>query len=202
MQKGKFICFEGMDFAGKTTMLKKTAEILDLWGIEYITTREPGGSTLGEAVRGILINGTDLTKKEEALLFQAARSHHCRTVIQPALDAGKWVLSDRYIGSSYVYQRDAMDILKHTTKSLDLLEPDAIIYARCSFDEIIRRKSNRSATEVTAMDERYTEHYQSNIAAWDDFVLRCGDLALSVDTMLPSTTNIQLIRNWITQKLI
>jgi len=100
-----------MDFSGKTTNAKKLIEILKEKGIECVFTREPGGTPEGELIREILVNHPALNSDERALLFQTSRSLHCRNVIEPALAVGKWVISDRYITSSLVYQHQSEKLL-------------------------------------------------------------------------------------------
>lgn len=103
MSKNKFISFEGMDGAGKSTHLNWFAEQLKARGHEVIVTREPGGTPLGEQLREILLH-QKMSMDTEALLMFAARAEHIAQVIKPALQAGKWVISDRYTDASFAYQ--------------------------------------------------------------------------------------------------
>jgi len=107
--RGRFISLEGGEGVGKSTQLKALAEALRARGLEVIETREPGGSPGAEAIRKLLLEGDvdRWTPKTEALLFAAARSDHVARTIKPALDFGKWVLSDRFIDSSLAYQGSA-----------------------------------------------------------------------------------------------
>lgn len=101
-----FITFEGGEGSGKTTVIKKLKEKLISDGILCITTREPGGSPIAEAIRDVLLDkkNTDLTAQTEALLFAAARCQHLDEVIIPALKENKVILCDRYLDSSIAYQ--------------------------------------------------------------------------------------------------
>lgn len=99
----KFISFEGMDGAGKSTHLNWFAEQLKARGHEVIVTREPGGTPLGEQLREILLH-QKMSMDTEALLMFAARAEHIAQVIKPALQVGKWVISDRYTDASFAYQ--------------------------------------------------------------------------------------------------
>lgn len=103
MTGGKFITFEGGEGAGKTTQVARLAERLRLGGIETIVTREPGGTPLGEAIRDVVL-GNSPEPVTELLLFAAARAEHVARVIRPALAHGTWVLCDRFIDSTRVYQ--------------------------------------------------------------------------------------------------
>src|SRR5712691_2375587 len=103
---GRFITFEGGEGAGKTTQARRLAERLRILGREVIETREPGGSPGAEAMRLILLKGIakPLGTEAEAMLFAAARDDHMVTTIRPALARGAWVLCDRFIDSTRVYQ--------------------------------------------------------------------------------------------------
>lgn len=106
MARGRFISLEGGEGVGKTTQLRALAAALGAHGLEVFTTREPGGSPGAEAIRQLLLSGEDgrWSPRAEALLFAAARADHVEKTIRPALDAGKWVLSDRFLDSSMAYQ--------------------------------------------------------------------------------------------------
>jgi len=106
---GKFITLEGGEGVGKSTQLSALATALRGRGIELVETREPGGSEGAEAIRQLLLTGSDerWSAEAEALLFAAARTDHVDKLIRPALDAGKWVLSDRFVDSSLAYQGGA-----------------------------------------------------------------------------------------------
>lgn len=99
----KFITFEGVDGAGKSTHLAWFAGALRQRGHDVIVTREPGGTPLGEQLREILLN-QPMNIGTEALLMFAARLEHIEQVIKPALQAGKWVVSDRFSDASFAYQ--------------------------------------------------------------------------------------------------
>ena len=104
--KGKFIAFEGCEGSGKSTQLKLLAEYLIGHGVDFILTREPGGSEIPEQIRGIILNGknTDMCDECEALLYAAARVQHLKQTVMPALEDGKLVICDRYIYASLAYQ--------------------------------------------------------------------------------------------------
>ncbi len=103
MSKAKFITFEGVDGAGKSTHIAWFAETLRRRGIEVLVTREPGGTHLGERLREILLN-EPMHAETEALLMFAARLEHIEQVIKPALQRGTWVVSDRFSDASFAYQ--------------------------------------------------------------------------------------------------
>ncbi len=104
MQRGKFITFEGGEGAGKSTQARHLAERLESAGIPVVVTREPGGTPVGEDVRALILKDRPQDPVTELLLFAAARAEHMTAVIRPALDEGTWVISDRFIDSTRVYQ--------------------------------------------------------------------------------------------------
>ena len=101
-----FITFEGIEGVGKTTHLKWMAEQLQRAGISVLTTREPGGTPMGEEIRDILLahRHERVAPLTELLLMFAARAQHVDTVIRPALESGHWVLCDRFVDATYAYQ--------------------------------------------------------------------------------------------------
>lgn len=103
MEKGKFITLEGLDGAGKTTHLEWLADQLRLRGKTVLVTREPGGTALGERLRDVLLH-EPMHPDTEALLMFAARREHLHRVILPALEAGTWVLCDRFTDATMAYQ--------------------------------------------------------------------------------------------------
>jgi dTMP kinase len=104
--RGKFISLEGGEGAGKSTLLAGLREYVEQHGIKLVQTREPGGTSLGEALRGIVLDParSDLAAETELLLMFASRAQLVREVIEPALSAGQWVLCDRFADASYAYQ--------------------------------------------------------------------------------------------------
>ena len=107
--RGRFITLEGGEGAGKSTQASALAEALRSHGIDVLVTREPGGSEGAERIRELLLAGEEELwgARAEALLFAAARADHVAKTIVPALEAGRWVLSDRFVDSSLAYQGGA-----------------------------------------------------------------------------------------------
>ena len=109
MTRGRFITLEGGEGVGKSTQLMALAGAIAARGHKVITTREPGGSEGAEAIRALLMQGSEerWSARAEALLFAAARADHVEKLIRPALERGEWVLCDRFIDSSRAYQGGA-----------------------------------------------------------------------------------------------
>ena len=115
---GKFITLEGVDGAGKTTHIEFIKKYLSDLGINFIMTREPGGTMLGEQLREILLHD-DMTAETETLLMFAARSEHIEKVIRPNLKKGKVVISDRFTDATYAYQAGGKGVKE---KKIDILK--------------------------------------------------------------------------------
>lgn len=122
MKPGKFISIEGTEGAGKSTALTFIQAYLTETGKDVVWTREPGGTSLGEEIREVLLHPAskeEMMPETELLLMFAARAQHIKTVINPALAAGKWVVSDRFIDASYAYQCGGRGIDKKYVAMLD-----------------------------------------------------------------------------------
>ncbi|MHB1374088.1 MAG: dTMP kinase [Thauera sp.] len=101
--RGRFITFEGIDGAGKSSQIAATVALLQASGLDVDQTREPGGTTLGERLRELLLN-EPMHLETEAMLMFAARREHLAARIAPALAAGRWVVCDRFSDATFAYQ--------------------------------------------------------------------------------------------------
>jgi dTMP kinase len=150
MQRGRFLSIEGGEGVGKSTQIAALADAIRTTGYDVIITREPGGTAGAEAIRQMLLGGSDerWLPRAEALLFAAARSDHVERLIEPALESGKWVISDRFIDSSRAYQgagsglSDAEILALHDIGSRGLL-PDRTLVLRLDPSEATRRAEAR-----------------------------------------------------------
>lgn len=129
--RGRFITFEGIDGSGKSTQLAAMAAALRAGGIDVLETREPGGTALGEALRGILLRQA-MSPLTETLLMFSARVEHIDEVIVPALGTGHWVLCDRFTDATYAYQSGGRGIPAEWIASLEAwvhptLQPDLTV---------------------------------------------------------------------------
>lgn len=126
--RGRFISFEGIDGAGKSTHHHWMVEYLHTLGHDVVSTREPGGTPLGEKLRGLLLS-EPMHLETEALLMFAARREHIAKLIEPALAAGRWVVSDRFTDASFAYQGGGRGLSKTKLQQLETwvhgdLQPD------------------------------------------------------------------------------
>jgi dTMP kinase len=127
-ERGRFITVEGIDGAGKSTQIDAVAAALRARGLHLVLTREPGGTSLGESLRELILNER-MTAETETLLLFAARAEHLDRVIRPALAVGHWVLCDRFTDATYAYQsggrgvaEERIAVLEHWVH--DDLQPD------------------------------------------------------------------------------
>jgi dTMP kinase len=168
---GRFITLEGGEGAGKSTQLRALAAALSARGLDVVTTREPGGSPGAEAIRTLLMEGSDdrWNARSEALLFAAARADHVARLIRPALDRGAWVLCDRFVDSSRAYQggggglTDADILTLHRIGSEGLL-PDRSFLLTVGAEEAAQRLSARDAAGADRMGSKPAD-YQQRLAA-------------------------------------
>lgn len=154
MGQGTFITLEGIEGAGKSTQMATVQTVLKSYGKKILTTREPGGTPLGEALRSLLLEKTllDIHKETELLLMFAARAQHLKQVIQPALQAGYWVICDRFTDASYAYQGGGRGI---DMKRITLLEnwvqgslrPDLTLLFDLPVDQGLTRAGQRHSMD-------------------------------------------------------
>ncbi|RIY28514.1 dTMP kinase [Bifidobacteriaceae bacterium NR016] len=118
--------FEGIDGVGKTTQVEALKDYLQSLGREVVVTREPGGTQLGKTLREILLHGTSVSARTEALLFAADRAQHVAQVIRPALSRGAVVITDRYIDSSLAYQAGGRELTMDDVRTLSEWATDSL----------------------------------------------------------------------------
>ena len=159
MPRGKFITFEGGEGCGKSTQIKRLKEALEKDGIEVVLTREPGGTWLSEEIRHLIKDQTTDAPcdRSELLLFLAARAQLVRNVIRPALEAGKWVLSDRFSDSTLAYQGYGRglplgDLRRMNDFACEGLKPDLTLLLDVSPGVSCARMREREAATQTAAD--------------------------------------------------
>lgn len=176
MTRGKFIALEGGEGAGKSTQARLLAAALQQRGVECVVTREPGGTPGAEAIRALLLGteGEGWNARAEALLFAAARSDHVERLIRPAMDAGKWVICDRYVDSSRAYQggglglSDAEVMELHRIGSGGLL-PDVTLLIEVSPDVARQRAAARDVDGADRIGGRDEDFHAKVAAAFNRF---------------------------------
>lgn len=151
MTTAKFITFEGVDGAGKSTHLQWFADALRQRGIDLLVTREPGGTPLGEKLREILLN-QPMHAETEALLMFAARHEHVEQVIRPALQRGTWVISDRFSDASFAYQGGGRAVPLAKLEQLEQwvhgdLQPDLTLLFDIPIEVARQRLSNNASLD-------------------------------------------------------
>ncbi|HLX60984.1 MAG TPA: dTMP kinase [Planctomycetota bacterium] len=161
-KRGRFIVIDGPDGAGKTTHAKMLADELTGRGIPVKNLREPGGTALGEAIRGLVLDHgkTKIGTLAETFLFEAARAQLIGEVIRPALDNGEWIVCDRFALSTLVYQGYAGGIRKKAVKQLSAtaiggLKPDAYFVLWVPAEIGAKRRADRPADRIESKGEAY-----------------------------------------------
>lgn len=159
MNPGKFITFEGGEACGKSTQIRRFADVLRAEGHEVLLTREPGGTRLSELVRGLLKDEREdpPVDRAELLLFLAARAQLVKNVIRPALAKGVWVVSDRFCDSTFAYQGygrgmplDAIRLMN--AFATEDLKPDLTFLLDVPPETSRARRAGREAATTTAAD--------------------------------------------------
>ena len=147
--KGKFITLEGIEGAGKSTAIVILNKLLNQKNISFINTREPGGGPNGKKIRDLLLDSkNNINSSTELLLMFADRSDHVESLIIPNLQAGIWVISDRYVDSSIAYQGGGrglnQNMIDNLAKSMSFPVPDLTLLFDLSVDIALERAANRS----------------------------------------------------------
>jgi dTMP kinase len=161
--RGKFITLEGGEGVGKSTQVTALAEALRERGIDVLVTREPGGSEGAERIRELLLAGPEERwgARAEVLLFGAARADHVEKTIAPALEAGRWVLSDRFIDSSLAYQGGAGELGIEAVRAINAFAigecfPDrTLILAVAEGGARARARDNEESDRIGGRPEGY-----------------------------------------------
>ncbi|MBQ8468279.1 MAG: dTMP kinase [Clostridia bacterium] len=167
--KGFLVSFEGGEGCGKSTQIKRFIKYLENNNHEYICTREPGGTPVGEEIRNILLHSKDnLSPKTEFLLFSASRNKLIEDVVKPALDQGKVVVLDRYYDSSYTYQGYAgnlriEDIKTITNFAISGAVPDVTFLLDLPYEEGMNRKSKDEALKNLDRIEQKDKQYHDSV---------------------------------------
>ena len=198
-RQGRFISLEGGEGAGKSTLLGGLRDHLHQHGVQLLQVREPGGTALGEAIRSLVLDPAHatLSAESELLLMFASRAQLVRERIQPALDAGQWVLCDRYVDASYAYQGGGRGqpierIAELERWACDGVRPDLTLLLDLPVSTGRARAAGRGAadrieTEADAFFERVRQAYRDRAQA-EPQRFRVIDASLPPDQVLTAAT--------------
>lgn len=176
-RRGRFITFEGTEGVGKSTQLKTAARTLEALGIDCVVTREPGGTPMAEAIRDLLLAPRDepVNETTELLLMFAARAQHLHTRIIPELNAGRWVLCDRFTDATFAYQGGGRGVAEDRIAQLETLvqgdlRPDQVIVLDAPVETGMTRARHRGELdrfeqEAVAFFERIRATYLRRASA-------------------------------------
>lgn len=188
MTRGRFVVLEGGDGVGKTTQLPRLVAALEAQGHRVHAIREPGGTALGDAIRTLLLDpASRIAPAAELLLFLAARAQVVRDVVRPALEAGAWVVADRFFVSTYAYQAaghglDLASVRTANALAADALVPDLTLVLHLDPAVAAARRAGRGADDRM---ERHGADFAARVAgayraaldpAWQARHPECGPL--------------------------
>lgn len=209
MATGRFITVEGGEGAGKSTNLAVLKQRLEEAGIDFVLTREPGGTVLGEGIRALLLENRDegMSPAAELLLIFAARAEHLERVIRPALRSGKWVICDRFTDATYAYQGGGRQLGFELITELEQsvqgdLRPDCTVLFDVPVEIGLERAGRRSnadrfENEENAFFERVRRTYRKRAAEHPDryHIVDAAQELAAVQQQVSSVVD-QLLRQW------
>jgi dTMP kinase len=206
---GRFITFEGGEGTGKSRHAELLVQRLRTLGVGVVLTREPGGSPGAEIIRHVLLSGAakPLGADAEAILFAAARDDHVRSTIQPALAQGRWVICDRFIDSTRVYQGALGTVDRKLIHGLERvtigeLRPDITFILDVPADVgLARAKSRRGDGDADRFEGETLEFHQKLRAAYLRLAATESDRCVLIDTTQPRAQVATTIWNIVSQRL-
>src|ERR1700734_107439 len=208
---GRFLTIEGIEGVGKTTQLARLSSALRERGIAHVVTREPGGTPLAERIRDIVLNARDetLPPKAELLLMFAARAVHLQNLVEPNLQAGQWVLCDRFTDATYAYQGGGRGMSGDDIRVLETLvqgtrRPDLTVLLDAPVEQALQRARQRNAgaaadrfeSERAEFSERVRGAYRARAAA-EPGRMASIDAGESADRVAARILELLKARSWI-----
>lgn len=179
--RGAFITLEGTEGVGKTTNLEFVCGTIRRAGIDAVRTREPGGTPLAEEIRSLLLEVREepVAAIAELLLVFAARAQHLARTIEPALEAGSWVVCDRFTDATYAYQGGGRGVDEATIATLENLvhrnlQPDLTLVLDAPFDAIASRLSGRTRDRFEREERAFFDRVRAGYLARAAELPRCA----------------------------
>ncbi len=206
--KGLFITFEGGEGSGKTTLIKALGKKLEEMNIGYMVTREPGGSTIAEEIRNIILDkkNTMMDPRTEALLYAASRRQHLAEIVLPALTEGKLVLCDRYLDSSLAYQGYARgigidEVYAINEFAIDETMPDLTFFLDLKPEDGLRRIALHRSDEVNRLDLENISFHHKVYDAYQILLKKYPERILSIDASLSVEEETEIVLSHLLKKM-
>lgn len=188
MKRGLFITFEGGEGVGKTSVIKAVSERLTKEGVDFIVTREPGGSRIAEEIRSIILDpkNTEREARTEALLYAASRRQHLHEIVIPALNKGTLVISDRYLDSSLAYQGYARGIGREEVYSINKfaienIRPDRTFFLDLLPEDGLKRIALHRQQQVDRLDREKLSFHQKVYEGYKLLLQRFPERIIRID---------------------
>lgn len=190
MKRGLFITVEGTDGSGKTTQIRNMQAHLSSLGCEVLLVREPGGTSISESIRSIILDAsnTEMSDKTELLLYSAARAQLVEQVIRPSVEKSTTIICDRYVDSFYAYQGYgrgiSLDILeKITDVAISGIMPDITFFF--DLDPVVGLKRRAAATENDRIENEVMEFHQKVYAGYKELAGKYPRRIKTIDASKP-----------------